>query len=335
MALRLIEAVLPDRKDEISKLLKDLSIDITFGGVLGETITVRILTSSESVESILDLLDKRFSRYVCFNVVVLAVEAMLPRPSERSNGSDEGVEPKNELSENSKRISREELYHDIADNVDLSSTYIVMVILSAIVAAIGLINDNTAVVIGAMVIAPLLGPNVALSLATTLGDMELAKKALKTNILGLFVAFSFAVVIGFTLHVDVNINEIMSRTQVELIDVVLALASGCAGVIAVTSGVSATLIGVMVAVALMPPIIVFGLLIGSQNTTLALGALMLLCVNLICINLSGVVTFLLQGIRPNEWWAVKKAKTATRIALFIWAVLLIVLIWMIWASHGG
>ena len=96
--------------------------------------------------------------------------------------------------------------------------------------------------------------------------------------------------------------------------------------LAFTSGASISLIGVMVAVALMPPLIAFGLLLGSGNPAEALGALLLLIANLICVNLAGVTTFLVQGIRPRKWWEASKAKRATRIAITLWSLLLAVLI---------
>ena len=81
----------------------------------------------------------------------------------------------------------------------------------------------------------------------------------------------------------------------------------------------------MVAVALLPPLVTLGMLAGSGFWKEALGALLLLLTNLICINLAGVVTFLLQGVRPRTWWEAKQAKKATRNAILIWATLLILL----------
>jgi uncharacterized hydrophobic protein (TIGR00341 family) len=114
--------------------------------------------------------------------------------------------------------------------------YIVMVVLSSIVAAIGLMNNNITVVIGAMVIAPLLGPNVALSLATTLGDTDLAVRAMKVNAAGILVGLLLSLAVGRLFLVNPDIPEILARTKVGLIDVVLALASGSAGALAFTAG---------------------------------------------------------------------------------------------------
>lgn len=225
------------------------------------------------------------------------METTLPRITIEDEKKEEVTSVKNKKAENIPlRVSREELYTKIQDGAKITSVYIAMVILSAIVASIGLLNDNVAVVIGAMVIAPLLGPNVALSLATTLGDWELGKNALKVNILGMLIALVFAVVIGLIVHVDVSSTELISRSHVAISDIILALASGFAAALAFTSGVSAALIGVMVAVALLPPLVTFGIFLGAGNFTYAVGALLLLFTNLISLNLAGVLTFIVQGI---------------------------------------
>ena len=146
---------------------------------------------------------------------------------------------------------------------------------SAVVAPVRFPYKNVTVVIGAMVIAPLLGPNVALSLATALGDVDLAKSAAKTDLVGILVALAIAIPIAFLVRVDPRAAEIQSRLHVQLKDVVLALASGSAGVLSITTGASAALIGVMVAVALLPPLVTFGLLIGAGYRVLAMSALLL------------------------------------------------------------
>ena len=123
------------------------------------------------------------------------------------------------------RISREELFAEINDSMSFNRIYVAIVVLSAVVAAIGMLRDNVAVVIGAMVIAPLLGPNVGFAFATTPGDIRLARRALKTNMLGVLIAFMLSVCVGFLLDVNPEIKEIASRKQVHLFDIVLALAS--------------------------------------------------------------------------------------------------------------
>jgi uncharacterized hydrophobic protein (TIGR00341 family) len=222
----------------------------------------------------------------------------------------------------SERVSREELYADVIRTTKISKVYAFMVALSSIVAAVGVMEDSVAVIIGAMVIAPLLGPSVALSLATTLGDTNLAKRALKASMLGIFVALGLAFLMGLVLPIDTSNAEIVSRTRVGLGDVAIALAAGSAGALAFTTGLSAILIGVMVAVALLPPLVTFGLLMGSGHELLALGSILLFITNFICVNLAGVAIFLAQGIRPADWLEARKAKNATYLALLLWIVML-------------
>ena len=180
-----------------------------------------------------------------------------------------------------------------------------------------------------MVIAPLLGPNMAMALATALGDLTLLRRALLTALAGIAATMVLAAIVGLLLHIDPATPEIASRDGVGVGDIAVALASGVAGALAFTTGVSTTLIGVMVAVALLPPLVAFGLLLGGGHLAPAMGALSLFLINLICVNLAGVTTFLVQGLRPATWWEKDRAAKSTRIAILLWAVLLAALIGMI------
>ena len=203
------------------------------------------------------------------------------------------------------------------------------VALSTVVAAIGLEANNVTIVIGAMVIAPLLGPNVAMALGTTLGDLPLLRRALGRRWRESRWRQACRWPYGLLLNIDATVSEVASRTRVGMGEVALALASGAAGTLAFTTGVSATLIGVMVAVALLPPLAAFGLLLGGGHPALAMGALSLFAVNLICVNLAGVTTFVVQGIHPVSWFAKHRAARATRVAIGVWATLLAALIGII------
>jgi uncharacterized membrane protein len=95
------------------------------------------------------------------------------------------------------------------------------------------------------------------------------------------------------------------------------------------------LIGVMVAVALLPPLVTFRLLLGGGHPELATGAFSLFLMNLICVNLAGVTTFLVQGIRPATWWEKDRAVKATRVAIGLWLALLVGLVGMILLVRTG
>jgi uncharacterized hydrophobic protein (TIGR00341 family) len=327
MALRLIEMVLEEKDGaavrellEDHQVLEHRQVRLPDGEVL-----VRILLDAEQSEAVLDALGQRYGGGEGNRVVVLPVEATLPR-AEPGPAAATGQPPPNESPE---RISREELYEDIKDAARCSRVYLAMVVLSTIVAAVGLYYDSVAIIIGAMVIAPLLGPNVAVSLGTTLGDLSLLRRALLTALAGIATTMVLSVVIGVLVQVNPESHEVASRNAVALGDIAVALASGCAGALAFTTGVSATLIGVMVAVAMLPPLVTFGLLLGGGHSALAMGALSLFLMNLICVNLAGVITFLVQGIRPATWWEKDRAAKATRVAIGLWAALLAALVALI------
>jgi len=323
MALRLIEMVLQEKDGaEVRallnehKVLEHRQVRLSNGEVL-----VRILLDAEESEAVLDMLEQRSAAVEGNRVIILPVEATLPRAEEKPAAMPEEL-PTDEKPPG--RVGREELYEDIKDAARPSLVYLAMVVLSTIVAAIGLYYNSVATIIGAMVMAPLLGPNMALALATTLGDLPLLRRALLTAMAGIATAMVLSVILGMLLHANPASPELASREGVGPGDIVVALASGAAGSLAFTTGVSAALIGVMVAVALLPPLVTFGLLLGSGYPALAMGALSLFLVNLFCVNLAGVTTFLVQGIRPATWWEKDRAAKATRIAIALWGALLAV-----------
>jgi uncharacterized hydrophobic protein (TIGR00341 family) len=150
----------------------------------------------------------------------------LPRDVPEPADTHEQAAPEEKSPE---RISREELYEDIKDAAECSRVYIALVVLSTIVAAIGMYYNSVAIIIGAMVIAPLLGPNMALSLGTTLGDLSLLRRAIMTALAGIATTMTLSVFIGMLLKVNPTLPEVASRNGVGLGDITAALASGCAG----------------------------------------------------------------------------------------------------------
>ncbi len=290
---------------------------------------LRVLVDTDRTESLSDTLSEKFGHADGFRIMLFSVEATLPQPE-----VDDSKEEKKSSDESSEkvvgRISREELYADVTSGSELNWVYIGMVLLSTLVAGVGLIRDDVAVIIGAMVIAPLLGPNVSMALSATLGDLDLGWRSLKANAAGLFSSLALALIMGLMLQVDLESQQIINKTTVSLGDITIALAAGSAGVLGFTRGVPATIVGVMVAVALLPPLVNVGLLLGAGHTSLAMGSVILTLTNLICINLAGILTFLIQGVRPRTWWEAQKAKRAVRAAISIWFVLLVVLAVIIW-----
>jgi uncharacterized hydrophobic protein (TIGR00341 family) len=334
--LRLLEVTVHvEDLEKIPPLIQDVPVVHMRSGWFGDTGLMSILLEAQNAEAVSDLLVSHFGSDGVFRLILLPVEATLPAPAQPSDPQViEGG--KAEASEaESQRISREELYEDIAHASRLTATYVVMVALSSVVAAVGLIRGDVAIVIGAMVIAPLLGPNVALSLAVTLGDPDLARRSLVTLGAGLATALGLSLLAGFVFHIDPTVPEVAARTRPDIGDVVLALAAGAAGSLAFTTGVPAVVVGVMVAVALLPPLVVAGLLVGAGHWGPATRAFVLLLTNVTCVNLAAVATFFLQKVSPRTWWEADRAKRSTRLAVTVWILMLGLLVTLILFGYVG
>ncbi len=352
MAYRLIIIILPYYRniDEVRNILKKYDVLSSWHVESSEDeIVYYVIIRRAKTESLINTLQKRFSGLEGFRVSLLPVEASIPIPEpleksllknreteeEREDSTLEELTDRLDQTKFINRLSRHEIYANISDMAKLSNIFILMVVLSAIVAAIGVSNNNVAVIIGAMVIAPFLGPNMALSLATTLGDTELAKESIKSNYIGLLIAFLLSTILGLIFTVDPTVPEVALRAKTNLGSITLAFASGIAGALAFTAGFSTTLIGVMVAVALLPPLVTCGLLFGSGEYSLALGAFLLFFINLVCVNLAGIITFKFQNIRPIYPERINNAKKMTNIALILWTSLLSLFIVLIFLYRGA
>ncbi len=284
--------------------------------------TTRLLVPNSKIQVVIDTLQNVLGAQPWARITVLAVETVIPRPQEE-----------NSKKKNPEIAAREALYDSVAKNAKLDRNFIVLVILSTVVAAIGLTENNVAVIIGAMVIAPLLGPNLAFGLGAALGDMSLIQKSMQTNLIGIAMPIALSFFIGFFWPSPLSGPEIMARTEAGMDSVVLALASGAAAALSLTTGLSSVLVGVMVAVALLPPAATIGLMLGQGNLNLAAGASLLLAINVVCVNLSCKVVFFAKGIRPRTWLEKEKARRSTLIYILIWIITLIFLVLAIYARR--
>ena len=329
MNLRLVEVYLPEEKgDKFEKLVAQYSYAGIWQKKLeSDQLEFKILLSSGEVEPLVDCLVKQFTEVEDFRLLLLPVEASLPRleSSENSTG----------LSEAPSRINREEIYTNVASSVHFSWTQISLLLLSSSIAGVGLVRGSEVVIIGAMVIAPLLKPNMALAVAITLGDSSLALKTVKVGIIGILVPIAFSVLIGLLIPISPDLPEIAIRTKLTLPDIIVALASGAAAAISLTAGEISSIVGVMVSVALLPPLVTWGMLMGSGEWEPALGAMLLVTANIASLNLAAIATLVLQDVRPNGWLKNIQAKKLTQIASGAWIVLLAGLIGVIFFKFRG
>lgn len=178
----------------------------------------------------------------------------------------------------------------------LSPAYLTMNGLATIVASYGLLADSTAVVIGAMIIAMLLGPIIGLALALVDGDTKLLRNALIAETVGVVMVVTLGYLVG-RLHIEIDITaEILSRTRPNLLDLAIAVAGGAAGAYAILSPrVNVGVVGVAISTALVPPLASCGICLSRGLISQAGGAFLLFATNLVAIQVAASTVLFLFG----------------------------------------
>jgi uncharacterized hydrophobic protein (TIGR00341 family) len=159
-------------------------------------------------------------------------------------------------------------------------------------------------------------------------------QSLKTNLSGLALALVISLVIGLIWPVNLGDRELMTRTDVGMDSIALALASGAAAVLSLATGLSSALVGVMVAVALLPPTATLGMMLGSGQTTHAIGAALLLAVNIVCVILAAKIVFVAKGVKPRTWLEKRKARQSQTLSIVLWVALLAMLVGAIYLRRS-
>ncbi|MHB9133325.1 MAG: TIGR00341 family protein [Armatimonadota bacterium] len=215
----------------------------------------------------------------------------------------------------------------------ITRTFLMMTALSTIIAAYGLLANSTAVVIGAMLLAPLMGPIFGIALGLSIGDLRLFRQALFAECLGVLLVVAIGYGIGMMPWRLEFGSEIVVRTQPTLFDLVIALASGLAGAYAMLDEkISSSITGVAIATALVPPLTTCGLCLASGSYAWALGAFVLFVANFLAIQLAGAIVFTgfgLQALRPETTHSIShllrrfglSIVLLLGVALFMWQTL--------------
>ncbi len=228
---------------------------------------------------------------------------------------------------------KEQLYIEILKSASLRDvSYWLQVFFAAGIATLGLVLNSVAVIIGAMLISPLMGPILASGLAFAAGDLILGIRALTNLILSCLMAIALAVLLVWVLPFKEITAEIAARTQPNTLDLVVALFSGAVGSIAIckeVKGVVTSIPGVAIAVALMPPLCVTGFGLGlalSHNVTeglrVAQGGGLLFLTNFVAITFTAMIVFVLLHIdtasvkeQVREWREHDRTSRKVRVML--------------------
>lgn len=214
---------------------------------------------------------------------------------------------------------KEEIYLDIVQSASLRDvSFWLQVLFSAGIATLGLVLSSPAVIIGAMLISPLMGPILASGLALAAGDLILGVRALATLFLSCAAAIGLAMLLVYLLPFKEQTSEIVARTHPNTLDLIIALFSGAVGSVAIckkVKGVVTSIPGVAIAVALMPPLCVVGFGLGLavspgevDGMKVALGGGLLFLTNLVAITFTAMLVFLALHIdtasvrkKVREW----------------------------------
>ncbi len=193
-----------------------------------------------------------------------------------------------------------EVYRSIHREARPDIDFFVMIGLSALIVTFGLLQNSSAVIIGAMLVAPLFSPLLAVSLSIIQGNARLLRLAVESTIQGIALSIGLAFILAAMSPFKTATPEIIARSHPNLFDLAVALASGAAGAYAVArKDVAAALPGVAIAAALLPPLGVVGIGFAMGDLAVAGGGGLLFVTNLIAIALAGSITFLLLGFRPG------------------------------------
>ena len=330
--MRLVQVTVPaGKRDTVLSTLDDDGVDyVVTDETSGREYTaiVSFPLPTAAVEPVLDDLREAGLERDSFTVV-LDAETVISQRFEKLQAEYA------ENQENGDRISRDELTARARDMAPSLVTFVVMTVISTVVATAGLLVDSPAVVVGSMVIAPLIGPAMATSVGTVVDDEDLFDRGLRLQVLGGVLAVAGAALFAFALRwtgvVPLNasevfaIGEVRERLSPDVLSLAVALGAGVAGALSLSTGVSSALVGVMIAAALVPPTAVVGIGLAWGRPAAVVGSAVLVLVNFVAINLVALAVLWKQGYRPDRWFKLDEARSATVKRIAILAVGLLVL----------
>jgi uncharacterized hydrophobic protein (TIGR00271 family) len=226
---------------------------------------------------------------------------------------------------------RNEVLHELDQSASPGFSYFFMITLSCGIATFGLLTDSAAVIIGAMLVAPLMSPILGLSLASVAGRQRMFRRSFISLIVGVMLSVALAILLSliakllpFSLLVQLP-GEVLSRTKPSPFDLGIGIAGGAAAAYALAQPkLSAALPGVAIATALMPPVCTIGIGIAIQNSNVAFGATLLFFTNLVAISFAGILVFAVLGFRPahleNTWHHIPRGLFLTAGLVLITAI---------------
>jgi uncharacterized hydrophobic protein (TIGR00271 family) len=196
---------------------------------------------------------------------------------------------------------RTAVYSGMRHSARADIDFYVLMFLASLIATMGLLLNSSAVIIGAMLVAPLMSPILAIAHGIVHGNEYMIRRGFSSSFRGVLTAVGIAAVVTALLPEFAVTPEILARTEPSLLDLIVALCAGVAAAYGVCrKSVAAALPGVAISVSLVPPLCVTGYGIGSNDFGIAAGSFLLFVTNFCSVVLFGALVFLLLGFRPSQ-----------------------------------
>ena len=320
-------------------LLDGLSIKNVMKFTSDNAVVLQFRIPDDSVNETIEALKSRGVGVEYGFVDILDLKASLPRESEEK-ANDSKIQ-------RDATLAVEEIYENVKKQSSLSFDYIAFIILAAVMAGFGLIQNNVTVIVASMLLSPLMGPMLAIAFGYVVRNNQLFVKGTINEVIGIVLSLSVGVVmalvmpllqpdmvttiandVGTTAGTIVNITEITRRAGFSPLDVGVAIFSGAAVAVSVTKGDMSSLVGVAISAALMPPavsasmMVVLGLATGNPFIlAVGVGSFYLLVMNIILIVISAFVMFKVKGLtsladKSATWTAVTQFQKTSSESLY-------------------
>jgi len=299
--MRVVQVTIPTSdREEVLAILEDRSLDyvLTPETQSEETELLQFPIAPDDVDSVLDALEDAGVDSRSYTILLRAEVA----------ATEDADRPSEQVEEGDDRIGHDELRGRALGMNPGRKSYYAMTVLSAIVATAGLLLNSPAIVVGSMVIAPQVGSALAGSVGIAIGDGPLVRRGFVEQVVGLGLAIVAATLFGAALRQVAFVSPLLQVVSVEqvgqrispgFLSMTVGLCAGAAGALGLATALPVSLVGVMIAAALIPAAAAVGVGIAWSVPSVAMGAFVLLVVNITAINLTGFLVLWFLGYRPT------------------------------------
>ncbi|TFG10941.1 MAG: TIGR00341 family protein [Promethearchaeota archaeon] len=307
------------QKEHLDKIMDVLITKLEIENVIhllgDQNVLIIFRTSQTRVPTILEELNEIGLGTEYGIIDILPIEATIPKLSDI-----ERVEIIEEQPLES-RIALEEILEDIEGATKPNLNYFIFIILSAIIASSGLVLNSIAVVIASMIISPLMGPILGFSYGVITHNKAMLKNSLIAQTIGILLSIGCGLLLGFTTILLTNTNEITHQMSIRsfpsYLDIIITSCAGIATGFSISGVIKTSLVGVAIALSLMPPAVNIGLAFIYGDFILSLGSLILLIVNILIINICSLIVMRIKNFRALPkmkwfWQGTKKRVTKSK-----------------------